>query len=172
MVKKKSHELGGHRSAVRHGSELGVGAALALLVVSFLPDGWVDAFQSNLLSVVLTGGFSTAAKLLDAKGLLPGIAKSGLVLIMAGTISGCALTVGTVDPEEFTGVQGETIIACEIKGFSLAVGDGGTCRTVEGGNVSQGFVGMVTGLVESVGRILSGVFGGIGSAFSGMAGGE
>lgn len=165
---KKGHELGGQRvSKKRHAGELGAGGALALLIVSYLPEGFADPFQTNLLSVVLTAVFSTAAKALREVDVLRKMGIGGLVVVLLS--SGCALTMGEIEPREFTGVQGETIVACEIRGVSLAVGDGGTCATVEGGQVSAGFVDVVLGLVESAGRIVGGIFtgiGGIGAAVS------
>ncbi len=164
----KSNELGGQRSGVRHASEIGIGGALALLIVSFLPDAWIDPFQSNLISVVLTATFSTAAKLLQQKGILGILGKAGLVVLVT-TSMGCAVFAGSSKPYEFTGVQGETIVACEIKGIALTFGDADICRNVEGGHISEPFAGVLSGLFDAVLRIIGGIFtgiGGVGAAIS------
>jgi len=99
-----------------------------------------------------------------------------LVLVLA--LAGCQSTMGTIEPQEFTSVAGETIIACKVEGWTIAVGDGGVCRvddsgmlsTTEGGRVSETFRDLTIGVVETAGRIFAGIFGGIGGFFSGAAG--
>lgn len=170
MATGKSDVQGGHRSATRHASEIGVGGALALLIVSYLPEGVADAFQSNMLSVVLTGAFSTVAKMAGggtATALIKKVLKLGLVAGLMGTM-GCAMSIGQVTPEEFTGANGETIIACDLKGIQFGVFDGGVCRNVEGGQVGETFVDLFTGAVEAVGRILGGILTGFASAGSAL----
>ena len=98
-----------------------------------------------------------------------------LGLLMA-CLTGCALSVGTIEPREFTAVSGETVLACETKGIQFSVGDGGNCRvdsdgflsTQEGGHASDTARDIVLGVFEGAGRIVAGMFGGIGGFFSGI----
>ena len=97
----------------------------------------------------------------------------GLAVLVL-SLAGCQSTMGKITPHEFTAVSGETIIACEVEGWTFAVGDGGVCRvddtgyvsTTEGGRVSETFRDLTLGLVEGVGRVVGGLFGGIGGAFT------
>lgn len=101
-----------------------------------------------------------------------------ITLIVACSLTlGCTSVMGTVEPKEFTSVAGETVLACEVKGWSISVGDGGLCRTddsgyvstQEGGRLSETVVGLTTGILETGGRIAAGFFGGIGGLFSGAS---
>lgn len=166
---EKSHPLGGQRTKGRHVAELGTGGALALLIVSFIPEGWMNAFQQNLSGVVLTGAFSTAAKLLHESGLMGRLLKLGMVLSVMVVLTGCAFSVGTVDPEITTGADGETIVACEMKGVQFGVFDGGVCRNVEGGQVGDTFVELVTGTVTAVIRAIAGGIAGFGGGIQAAA---
>ncbi len=163
----KSDPQGGQRTAGRHVSELGVGGALALFIVSLLPDAWLDPFQMNLLGVILTGAFSTIAKILHARGLLGELTRSGLVLALLISI-GCAGQVGTITPEFRTGADGETIVACTIKGVSISWGDSDICRNVEGGHVGRDFVGMFLGVVQIAVSAVGGIFSGLGGVGASM----
>ena len=145
-----------------------MGGALALLIVSFFPEDMMNAFQMNLTGVVLTGAFSTGAKLLNESGLVAKLMKTGLVALLIGS-TGCAVQLGTVVPEIHTGADGETIVACEVKGVTLAFGDGGICRNIEGGHVSQAFAGLFTSTIGLAMSAVAGIFGGIGAIGSGMA---
>lgn len=159
MATGKSDKSGGHRSAKRHAGELTIGGSLALLIVSFLPEGAIDPFQATLLGTVLTGGFSQGAKLIQGGGIgkmLKFFGVGSLVFML-----GCGVSIGRVTPEEFTGNNGETIIACTLEGFQLGVFDGGVCRNVEGGQIGDTFVDLTLGL----GRIAMAAIGGIFSAF-------
>jgi len=154
----KSHELGGKRTKGRHVSELGVGGALALLLVSFVPESWgLDAFQMNLSGVVLTGTFSTVAKMLHEAGGLAKILRLSLVLGLFLPL-GCAVQMGKVDPKIHTGADGETIVACTVTGVSVAWGDASVCRNTEGGHVSEAFAGMWTTTVDTIRTIVAAVF--------------
>ena len=159
---KKSDPKGGQRSHARHGGELATGGALALLIVSFVPEGVLDAFQTNLMGIVLTGGFSSLTKALSGGGfgkLLKAIGIGSIVLTM-----GCGVSLGRVTPMDFSGPDGETIISCELTGFHLGVFDGGVCRNVEGGQVGETFVDLTTGLVEAAGKILGALLSPFGAA--------
>jgi hypothetical protein len=164
----KSDPLGGHRTGTRHATELTISAAAALLMVSFIPEGWVDPFQSNLISVIGTGAFSTIAKFTDQAGvggrILAKIGKSSIVLLLLGT--GCAIQLGTVKPEQFNSPMGDTIVACSVTGVSLALGDADVCRTVSGGHASKQFTNMVGDIVNGVFRAVGGFFGGLGAALT------
>jgi len=159
---------GGARSVGKHVSELGMGGVLASLAVSFLPeDSGLSAFQLALLVSALTGGFSTVAKIMDAKGWLGNVTKTGLVVLLATTMSGCAFQVGKVDPLFITGADGETIMACKLRGISVALGDGAVCRdTTEGGELSQGFTHMIEAMFNGTARIVGGMFGGMSAAIT------
>jgi len=164
---KKSHEDGGRRSTVRHAGELTGGASLALLIVSFLPEGSISPFQATLMGTVLTGGFSQIAKLASDGGFARMLKTFGVGSIVLLMCSGCAFNLGVVTPHEYLGANGETIIACELKGVQFGLFDGGVCQNVEGGQVGNTFVELTTGLVEAVGRILGALlspFGGASSA--------
>ena len=161
----KSDPLGGHRTGKRHATELTISAAASLLLVSFIPDGWVDPFQSNLISVIGTGAFSTIAKFTDQAGLGKRIlGKLGIVLLIAPL--GCAIQLGTVKPEQFNSPMGDTIVACSVTGVSLALGDADVCRTVSGGHASKQFTDMVGDIVNGVFRAVGGFFGGLGAALT------
>lgn len=164
MATAKSHVDGGQRSAKRHAGELTGGAAMALLLVSLLPEGMLDAFQGNLASVVMTGAFSQASKLASNGGFMNLLKRLGAVSLLVVMVSGCGVSMGRVTPHEFTGHNGETIIACTIEGVQFGLFDGGVCRNVEGGQVGQTFVDLFTGTVEAVGRIVGGLLMGLGGA--------
>jgi len=166
----KSDPQGGTRTAGRHMGELGVGGALALFIISFIPQGEagvINAFQANLGSIILTGFFSTVSKKLHEKGFLPDIGKVGIVVLLAGSI-GCAGQVGLVRPTIHTGADGATVVACEVRGISFAFGDADICRNIEGGTVSQFFADMFLGTVRLVSAGVAGFFSGLGGAGAGM----
>lgn len=167
MATNQPISKGANRSVGRHVSELGTGGALALLIVSFTPEGWMDAFQMNLSGVVLTGFFSTIAKVASERGLLGGVAKSGLVLLLAGTM-GCAGVVGRVEPTIHTGADGETVVACSVTGIAWSGGDADICRNLESGHVGRDFVNMILGIFRITGAAVGGFFGGLGGAGQGV----
>ena len=158
---------GANRTVGRHVGELGTGGALALLIVSFVPEGWMDAFQMNLSGVVLTGAFSTAAKMLNQSGLVSKVLKLGLVAALMGTV-GCAGVIGHVEPEIHTGADGETVVACSISGVAWSGGDADICRNLESGHVGRDFVNMVLGIFRITGAAVGGFFGGLGGAGNGV----
>lgn len=158
---------GANRTVGRHVGELGTGGALALLIVSFVPDGWMDAFQMNLSGVVLTGAFSTIAKLAAESGGIKKLLKLGLVAGLIGTL-GCAGVVGRVDPEIHTGADGETIVACSVTGIAWSGGDADICRNLESGHVGRDFVNMILGIFRITGAAVGGFFGGLGGAGNGV----
>lgn len=166
--------VGKGRSSVEN---MGGGAAGAMLLVSFIPESWnLNAYQLALAGVVATSLVAWVASVLRDKGFpgFGGVAKVGLVLAILVALTGCVSFQGTITPKEFTSAAGETVIACEVKGNVLAVGDGGICRvdqdgyvgTVEGGHASETFKSIMDGLWNGVGRIVGGLFGGVGAAFS------
>ena len=162
---EKSHKLGGTRTKGRHVGELGAGGALALLIVSMFPESWeLDAFQMNLFGVVLTGTFSTMAKVFhEAGGLSRIIGSIGLVSLLSLSLVGCAGSLGRSTPEFKTGGDGETIVACETVGVQWAFGSASVCRNIEGGHVGRDFANIVTGSLGMAMRALGGVFTGFGS---------
>ena len=99
-----------------------------------------------------------------------------LIICLVLSLAGCTSVMGTVEPKEFTSVNGETIVACEVKGWSISMGDGGLCRvddtgfvsTQEGGRLSESFRDFGLGVLNTAGKIVSGLFGGIGGFFSGI----
>jgi len=164
MATAKSDVQGGQRSAKRHAGELTGGAAIALLIVSLLPEGMLDAFQGNLASVVMTGFFSQAGKFVSGGGIGKALKIMGVGSLLVVMLSGCGVSMGKLVPHEFTGHNGETIIACEITGIQFGLFDGGVCRNVEGGQIGQTFVDLFVGTVEAAGRIIGGLLMGMGGA--------
>ena len=110
--------------------------------------------------------------------LFDGLVILSIALCLAYCLTGCSSTMGKITPMEFTSAAGETIVACEVDGWTIAVGDGGVCRTddegqlstTEGGRVSETFRDLTLGVIESAGRIAAGVLGGVGGAISGVGG--
>jgi len=160
----KGDPQGGSRTVGRHVSELSGGAALALLLVSFIPESWgFDPFQLNLSSVVLTGALSTVAKLNQEAGFIKKLLRIGLVAGLLGSI-GCAGVIGKVDPQIHTGSDGETIVACSVTGVAWSGGDADICRNLESGHVGRDFVEMVLGIGRLAAAAVGGILGGIGGA--------
>lgn len=178
---EKSDELGGRRTITRHTFEGGAVTALSALIVGKLGglvgvvEPWEQAAALSILVGIL-GGFAkfwhenriTARALARVLGPDSPAGPTAGALIAAFLISGCAIQLGTADPKEFRGAFGETIVACEIKGISIAVGDADICRNVEGGRVSQTFADMTLGVVRIVGQAVAGFFSGLGGAGAGM----
>ena len=96
------------------------------------------------------------------------IGKIVLAVLLTSSL-GCAMMIGVSSPKEVTVEDGETVVAYEVTGLSIAVGASGVGGNVEGGNVSGSFVDLVTGVIEAAGRIIGGFFtglGGIGAAIT------
>lgn len=176
---EKSDELGGRRTITRHTFEGGAVTALGALIVEKwgglfgIAEGWEQTAALSILVAIL-GGLAKfwhenriTARLL---GFLPPAppAPPAAIAFLAVFLSGCAIQLGTADPKEFRGAFGETIVACEIKGISIAIGDADICRNVEGGKVSQTFADMTLGVFRIVGQAVAGFFSGLGGAGAGM----
>jgi len=86
------------------------------------------------------------------------LAKVGLASLVLLVLTGCGVSLGHVTPHEFEGENGQTIIACEMRGIQLGVGDGGVCQNAEGGHVSDVFAGMWTATVDTVRTIVAAIF--------------
>ena len=91
-----------------------------------------------------------------------------LSLVMSTVLTACALGRGDIKPKAMTTVGGQTVVACEVSGTWFVFGKSSICRTMDGGEMSQGAVGIFTSTIETAGRIVAGLFGGIGAGLSGM----
>lgn len=166
---KKSDPQGGIRTTGRHVGELTTGGALALLLISFAPEHWMNAFQQNLAGIVLTALFSTIAKELHKRGILGDVVRNSIVLIAVLGLGGCAGQLGKVEPNFHTGADGETIVACSVAGVTWSFGDADVCRNVEGGRVSKTFSDMVLGVIRTAGAAVAGIFSGFGQVGTAMS---
>ena len=169
----------GSRSVVRHGTEGGVTAGgLALVLQALVDYGSIDIKQAFVALAVLTPIVTTALKAwasLGATARLRGWLDKRFpaggpptailaALAMLPLLSGCALQVGTMEPKQFSTLGGGTLIACETKGFLIAIGDSDLCsNSARGGKVSKTFSDMTLGVVATVGKIIAGFFGGAGA---------
>lgn len=157
-----SHPLGGRRSLTRHGGETTVVTALSAIVIGKFGSvaGLDDPFYQAMGLAVLTGALGTLAKIWHENGLTKKLlAKAGLAALLLPLLGGCAVQLGTSTPESFTGPMGETIIACDVRGVSIAIGDGGVCQNVEGGHVSSAFSALWQGTVGAAVNLVGGFFG-------------
>jgi len=163
---EKSHDLGGRRSQARHNFENAGASGLVWFVLNRIDS--LDSAEKTALMGFLVVALSALAKAWSDHRLTSKLlAKAGLGGIVLVALSGCAISLGEIEPHEFEGSNGETIIACSVRGVQLAAGDGGVCSNVEGGRVSDAFAWLVTSVVEGVGRVLGAVlspFGAIGAA--------
>ena len=151
-----SHPRGGRRSHTRHNLENMGGFGVVWLILNRM-DGLSSAEQTVALGVGMAL-LSGAAKIWNEYGLTGKLLKKvGLGALVALLLTGCGVSIGKVTPHEFEGENGQTIIACEMTGVQFGAGDGGVCQNAEGGHVSDVFAWMVTGIVDSAGRILGAV---------------
>lgn len=162
----------GTRSTVRHGAQAGASAGgLALLLQALVDAGKMDIHGAFLALAILTPVITTAWKLWDGlegmarlKALLNRVAPLAIALSMLG---GCAMHIGTADPEQFSTLGGGTMVACETKGITIAFGDADVCsNSMRGGRVSQTFSDMTLGVVRTVGSAIAGFFGGAGQGMA------
>lgn len=158
-----SHPNGGRRSQTRHNLENMGGFGIVWLVLNRV-DGLTSAEQTVALGVGMAG-LSALAKFWSENGiskrLLGKIGLTGMALLL---FTGCGISLGQVTPSKFEGSNGETIIACEMRGIQIGIGDGGVCQNAEGGHVSNTFAVLFTGTIEAVGRILGAVLSPFGAA--------
>jgi len=167
----KSDEAGGLRSTgnergqIRHGVD-----NLGAMGFAWLALNRIDALDATE-KMVLMGGLtvlgSSVLKAWSSFGMTQRISKlidkaAPLALVCAFLLSGCAIQLGRATPQEFEGKYGETIIACEVVGISMAFGDADICRNTEGGHISEFFKDMVLGITDAAIRIVGGVFTGVG----------
>ncbi len=160
---------------------VGLGIPLANMATGALRSveapGWLTDNMGAIVVVLVALGMHVARD----RGWLPklsGVVKMGLVLGITLALTGCTGLAGTLEPKPFKVVdttgQAELVVACEVKGIAWGLGDGGLCRvdddgyvsTVEGGRASETFLGIVTEIGNAAGRVIGGLFGGIGAAFS------
>ena len=161
-------ELGGRRTVSRHVAETGAVGQLASLLVSFMSIGseagdMLTPWQATALVGVLTAGFGGAAKLWHEAGMTGRLLrKAGLGMIaVVLVVSGCGIQLGKVTPHDFSGSApgGEVVIACEVTGVSIAIGDAGVCQNVEGGHVSQAFSALFGNTVGAALNLVGAFFG-------------
>jgi hypothetical protein len=86
----------------------------------------------------------------------------GALLVLMTTSTGCAGFAGVSTPHAFEGINGETIVACDIKGVGFSFGSADICRNIEGGHISEFFKDMTLGVVREASRVVGGVLTGIG----------
>ncbi len=161
----ESDELGGIRSKKRHAVEGTAAASLAVLLISFFPEGSLSLMQVGSMTAIMTAVFSSIAKWMNENGIAGRVAKSILHLsLVAALFSGCAMQIGTSTPHQFASANAsEVIIACDLKGIQLTFGDADICRNIEGGHISEGFAGVITSTVDAAVRVVAGIFTGLGS---------
>lgn len=165
---EKSHELGGQRSNVRHNiDQLGGFGAAYFVLNRFVENGTIDTMEAAMLFGSIQWAVSALGKAASTYGPKL-LARYGFTLSLFLLLSGCAIQLGRSTPHEFTGANGETIIACDVQGISVALGDADICRNVEGGHVGRDFVDMTLGVVKAAGSIVAGFFTGLGGAGQGM----
>lgn len=179
-VTKKSDPDGGiRRTITRHSFEGGaVTAFAALLVAKFGASfGITEVWEQSAALAILVGLLGGLAKFWHENGITQilldrlrgGTPPAAGAAILAGfLLSGCAIQLGTANPKEFSGAFGETIVACEIRGISIAMGDADICRNVEGGHVSKTFADMVLGTIRTAVAGVAGLFSGFGQAGTAM----
>ena len=162
----------GSRSMVRHGTQGAASAGgLALLLQALVDAGKLDIHGAFLALAILTPVLTTLLKLWDG---LDGLARLKALLnrvaplvIAIGLLNGCAIQLGTMKPEQFATLGGGTMIACETKGITIALGDADLCsNSARGGKVSKTFSDMTLGVVRTVGAAVAGFFGGAGQGMA------
>lgn len=168
----------GSRSTVRHGTQAAAsGGGLALLLQALVDAGQLDIQQAFLGLAILTPVLTTVWKLWDGldgmarlKGLANRWAPPAPILIpflLIPLLGGCAIQLGTMEPKQFSTLGGGTLIACDTKGITIAVGDADLCsNSARGGKVSQTFSDMTLGVVRTVGAAVAGFFGGAGQGMA------
>jgi hypothetical protein len=166
MAVRKSKNVAKARAQTRHTAQnLGVGGFLMFILGRF--EG-----LTTTESLWLYGGgmviLSALWKALDDTKLIARLVKrigpASLVVLLS---VGCAGMVGTSTPVELTGTDGDPVIAHEVKGVAWSFWDAGIGANVEGGSGGETTVDLLTAVIETAGRILGGVFtglGGIGSS--------
>ena len=162
---KKAHEQGGRRGQIRHSSEA-MGASGILWVLLNRIEGLSSAESTALMGagVVILGALAKAWSEygLTAK-LLGKLSLGGLVVTL-----GCAGLIGTSTPQGIDVGNGETIVAHTVEGVAWSFWDGGIGQNVEGGTGGQTTVGVLQGIVEAVGRVIAGMFTGLGGIGQGI----
>lgn len=167
----------GSRSTVRHGVEGAASAGgLALLLQALVDYGSIDIKQAFVALAVLTPIATTALKVWSSLGFTARLrawldkrfpAAPVVALLLIPLLGGCAIQIGTADPEQFSTLGGGTLIACETKGITIAIGDADLCsNSARGGHVSKTFAGMTLGVIRTVGAAIAGFFGGAGSGMA------
>lgn len=153
----------GMRSQARHNFEnLGAGALAWFALNRFEDLSTVEKDALLIGGMAILSGLAKFWSSHDIGGRI--LSKLGLGALVLLMLSGCTGVIGTLDPEEYEGSNGETIVACRIAGFSWAFGAGGTCGTVVGGHVSDVFAGLVTGTLDAAARMAGGFLTGAGAA--------
>lgn len=172
---KKSDPNGGiRRTITRHTFEGGAVTAFAALLVAKFGEvfGISEVWEQSAALAILVGLLGGLAKFWHENDLTRRILAKFLGpsvgILLALLVGGCAIQLGSSNPKEFSGAFGETIVACEIKGVSIAFGDADICRNVEGGHVSKTFADMTLGTIRAAGAIVAGFFTGLGGAGQGM----
>lgn len=162
----------GSRSTVRHGAQAGASAGgLALILQALVDTGKMDINGAFLALAILTPVLTTVWKLwdgLDGMARLKALLNRVAPLVVAlGLLSGCAVQLGTMEPKQFSTLGGGTLIACDVKGISIAVGDADLCsNSARGGKVSKTFSDMTLGVVRTAGAAVAGFFGGAGQGMA------
>lgn len=170
----------GSRSTTRHGAQGAASAGgLAMLLQALVEAGKLDIQQAFLALAILTPIATTGWKVWDSLGVTARIRAwldsrfpaaplvAALLIPLAG---GCAIQIGTADPEQFSTLGGGTMIACETRGITIAIGDADLCsNSARGGHVSRTFADMTLGVVRAIGAGVAAAFGGLGAAGAGMA---
>ena len=167
----------GSRSTVRHGAQgLASSGALAMVLQALVDAGRLDINQAFLALAILTPIATTAWKTWDALGVTARLrswldrrfpAAPLVALMLIPMLGGCAIQLGTMQPKQFSTLDGGTLIACETKGIAIAIGDADLCsNSARGGHVSKTFSAMTLGVVRTVGAAVAGFFGGAGTGIA------
>lgn len=163
----------GSRTTVRHGAQGAASSGALALVLQALVDRGTLSIQDAFVALAfLTPVLTTVWKLWDG---LDGMArlkallnrKLPLAILLLPFLGGCAIQLGTMEPKQFSTLDGGTLIACDTKGITLAFGDADLCsNSARGGHVSKTFSAMTLGVVRTVGAAVAGFFGGAGDGMA------
>lgn len=162
---KKSDPQGGRRGQVRHTTE-SMGASGILWVLLNRMDGLSSAEATACMGagvVILTGLAKAWQEHGLTRKLLAKMSLGSLVVTL-----GCAGLIGTSTPTGIDVGNGETIVAHTVEGLAWTFWDGGVGQNVEGGTGGQVTVGVVEGIIEAVGKVVGGLFMGLGGIGQGI----
>lgn len=66
-------------------------------------------------------------------------------------------------------IDGEPVLLCKVDGIALIQGNASICDAMTGGRISEPFAAVLTGLWETVTRVVAGIFTGLGGIGAALA---